>query len=354
MRRTCIRPAAAAFAIALLGALGAVAQAVPPKIPRVGFCGGFGDRTHIFHKKFVEGMRKRGWIDGNNVQILIPEGTIAPPGIRLRSCEEYMADKSLDVIVGGGEHDNPAYKTPMVKQIGRVSSTPLAKSSTRNVTGLTDEVDSALLLGKRIALLKEATGAENIFFLSARPQGPKVKPGIGTAEDLLPRTREVAKELGVKVLPVYFTKFEDFEPAFRTIAATPHSAAIFYMGMYWYEIQRDGLGVDHFIDKVRLPVMMPSPDWVQTRSNVPIAYGPSMIEAAERNSYFVDRILRGAKPAELPFEQIPYRLGIDVDAARFFGVDIPQSVLLQADILVPPHPRFKWMDSPSKTAAPDP
>ena len=340
--------------LALLAVFEALSQGTPKRLPRVGYCGGFGDRTHIFHKKFVEGMRKRGWIDGKNVHILIPEGTIVPPGIVLRKCEDYMADKDLDVIVGGGNHDDPAYNVPMVKTIGRVSATPLAKSATRNVTGLTDEVEFAALLGKRMALLKEATGAENIFFLVAQPSGPKVKPGVGVAEDLLPRTREVAARLGVQARLVTFTKFEDFEPAFRIIAATPRSAAIFQMGMYWFEIQRGGVAVDHFIDRIRLPVMMPSPDWVQATNKVPIAYGPSMVEGAERSSYFVDRILRGAKPAELPFEQMPYRLGIDLEAAKFFGMDIPQSVLLQADILVPPQPRFKWMEDPPKPGPPAP
>ena len=350
MRRTAI---ALVFACATLVAAGPAA-AQSSRLPRVGYCGGFGYRTHVFHKAFMEGMRKRGWIDGKNVQILIPEGTIALPGIVLKSCDDYMADKNLDVIVGGARHDDPAYKIPIVKQIGRVSETPLAKSSTRNVTGLTDEVDFATLLGKRMALLKEATGAENIFFFEARPPGPNVKPGVGAAEDLRPRTREVAASLGVKPRLVTFTRFEDFEPAFRVIAATPRSAAIFQMGMYWNKIQRDGLGVDHFINRHRLPVMMPSPDWVQTKSNVMIAYGPSMIEAAERNSYFVDRILRGAKPAELPFEQMPYRLGIDLETAKLLGVSIPQSLVLQADILVPPQPRFNWLDVPPAPGPPTP
>jgi ABC-type uncharacterized transport system substrate-binding protein len=225
-----------------------------------------------------------------------------------------------------------------------VLKTPLARSPTRNVTGTSEEPDIPFVRDKMMALLKEATGAEHIFFLNAPLPEANAKPGIGTEDRLAPQIREVARKLGVKVAPVNFTRFEDFEPAFRTMAATPRSAAIFNTGMTWYKLRSNGVGVDQYIDAHRIPTMMPSPDWVQTDDGVMIAYGTSWIEAAERSSYFVDRILRGAKPSDLPFEQLPYRLGINLDAARRLGITVPPSVQLQADILVPPHPRLKWVD----------
>ena len=330
------------LALALLVSLHAAAQAPPQRIAKVGFCGGFGDRTHVFHKAFEEGMRKRGWVDGRNLQILIPERPITPDGVASRSCDEYMADKELDVIVDGRRHDDPTYKVPIVGVLNDVLGTPLATSPSRKITGLSIASDGISATDKMMALLKEAVGAENIFLLYATPPGP----GAKRLEEPPPPIREAALKLGVKVHAVVFTKFEDFEPAFRMMAATPRGAAIFYQGMYWYKIISGHKGVDWYIHKHRLPVMMRSPDWVQTMDAVPFGYGLSMIEMAERKSHFVDRILRGAKPADLPFEQLAFRFGINVDAAKLYGITIPSSVLLQADIVVPPHPKFDWAKPP--------
>ena len=331
------------LAVATL-AFGAVApaQTSPKKMPKVGFCGGFADRTHVFHKAFAEGMRKRGWIDGKNVQILIPEGTMGRPGIFTQSCTEYMADRDLDVIVDGGRRDDPTYKVPMVGTLNDVLGTPLAASPTRRITGISIASDGISATDKMMALLKEALGAENIFLLYATPPGP----GADKLREPPPRVREAARTLGVNVHPVVFTKFEDFEPAFERMAGTPRSAAIFYQGMYWYKIWSGNRGADWYIHKHRLPMMMPSPDWVQAMDTTVFGYGLSMIEMAERKSHFVDRILRGAKPAELPFEQLPYRFGVNLNAAKLYGITIPASVLLQADIVVPPHPKFEWAKPP--------
>ena len=339
--------ARAVVAAALFVAFQATAQPTPQKLPRVGFCDGFGNPDHVFHKTFVFGMRNRGWEDGRNVRIVIPEGTITKEMVRLRSCEDYMADKGLDVVVMEG-FSNPNSKVPVVTALRNVAGSPLAKSTTRNVTGITEE-EHSLVQTKRMALLKEALGARTIAFIYARPAGPKVKPGIGRAEDLPAEIREAAAQLGVEAMPINFTAFEDFEPAFKIIAAKPRAALIFHTGMYWYKIRSNDVAVDQFIEKHRLPMMLPQPDWVQANNMTMIAYGVSFLERMERYSYFVDRILRGAKPAELPFEQLPNRLAINLDAAKSYGITVPHSVLLQADVVVPYDPRFDWVPPESQS-----
>jgi hypothetical protein len=69
-----------------------------------------------------------------------------------------------------------------------------------------------------------------------------------------------------------------------------------------------------------------------------IGYGFTKLDECDRHAYFVDRILRGAKPADLPFEQTQPRLAINVEAARLKGITFPQSILTMADWAVPPQP----------------
>lgn len=329
--------ATAAFVLAL----SASAQPTSGKVPRVGFCYGFGKAEHVFNKAFIRGMRDRGWEDGKNVQIFIPEGTTAPDSRVVSSRETYMADKRLDVYVGDRAKDADT-QVPRVALTNRVAGTALAMSKTRNTTGITIE-DFDSVLAKKMALLKEATGAEHIVRLFWRkPGGGRLKPGLGTEEDMPPDLREAARKLGVTIAPAMFTVHEDLEPTFKAIAARPRTALIFTNSMHWYEIRKNEVGVDQFMDKHRLPTMFAQADWPQTDGTVMIAYGPSFLEMMERLSYFVDRILRGAKPADLPFEQVQHRLAINLDAAKKHGITFPQSIVLQADIVVPHDPPFSW------------
>jgi len=327
------------FAVFLCAALSIAAQTKPVRLPRVGDCGNFGDPNHSFHKAFIAGMRKHGWEEGRNYQhVYVPEG---------RECKEYMAGQDIDVLVGD-QNEQPDPRVPVVTVVADVAGTPLAKSATRNITGLSLEDFKSIQI-KRMSLLKELMGARHIYFMYAVPpevlakRRPEVKAGIGPPEGLVEEYRDAAAKLGVTIAPVHFTKFEDFEPAFRGIASKARPALIFYTSGYWDKIMSNGVGVEDFIKKHRLPFIMPQPDWVQMNDTVLMAYGRSYLEERERLAYFVDRILRGAKPADLPFEALPLRLGINLDAAKAFGITVPASLIAQADILRPYAARTEWI-----------
>ena len=258
-------------AFALLAALDVPAQSSSPKVPRVGYCYGVGDPAHPWTRTFIEGLRKRGWQDGRNVRVvLMPLGSIKNEDFGLTgSCQTYMADQKLDVLVIPG-HREEHPKIPVVTELPGVAGSALARSMSRNVTGLTSYEEGWQLDAKRIALLKEAVGAERVMLLAARPSDPVARPN-----------------------PV------------------PELAPI-------------------------------------------IAYGVSMLDMIDRHAYFVDRILRGAKPADLPFEQEQPRLAINVDAARVKGITFPQTILTQAhwvvphqplpEVATPPEPPAPWID----------
>jgi putative ABC transport system substrate-binding protein len=337
-------------ALALMLAFEAAAQAPTP--PRIGYCFGVGDPGHMWTRSFIEGLRKRGWEDGRNVRVvLMPLGSINNDDFGLTgSCQKYMADKNLDVLVILG-HSDPQPKIPVVTKLGGVAGSALARSTTRNITGITVEIDTQLS-AKRIALLKEAVGAERVMGLFALPPGPNVTPGVAPVEEVSAEMREVARKLGIEIRRVNITKREDVEPAFKAMAAKPRTAVVFYDGPAW---GKDGVGIDYTLARLKyrkqLPFMGTLAHHVMGRPAIPeapfiIAYGYDTLDEIDRYAYLVDRILRGAKPADLPFEQTPLRLAINVEAAKKLGITFPQSILMQADSMVPHHPQFDWTATP--------
>ena len=340
---------------ALLTALGVAAQGPAAKVPRVGFCAGYGDPGHIFNKTFVQALRKLGWDDGRNVRIIMPPRGDWPN----KPCGDYMADKGLDVLVLEG-HSDPHPKVPVVTKLSGIAGSELARSKTRNITGVTREHGTWEEDSKRIALLKEAFGAERVLLLNAELPDPKVKPGVGATEDAPADLREAAKKLGVTIVPVTITKLEDLhDPILEAFARKPRTAAIAYDSPKWYKVgAAEEITFFRLKHRKRLPVMSMKPDWVLARSPFRvlesiIAYGTSYLDERERYAYFVDRILRGAKPAELPFEQTPNRLAINVDAAKLSGITFSPSILTQADWVVPPHPQFDWTTTPQPPPPPE-
>ena len=343
-KRRALPARAGIAALALLAALDVPAQATP-KVPRVGYCYGVGDPDHPWTRTFLEGLRKRGWEDGRNVRIvLMPLGSIKNEDFGLTgSCQAYMANQNLDVLVIPGHRDAHP-KIPVVTQLPDVARSELARSRSRNVTGLTSHHDGWDIEAKRIALLKEAVDPKRIMLLRARPSDPKVTPGIEPVEAVPGELRNVAGKLGIEVRMVTITKREDFEPAFKAMATGPRTAVIFYDAPGWAKV---GVIPDFPLARARywrqLPLMWSYPDPVARPNPVPelapiIAYGASKLDEIDRHAYFVDRILKGTKPADLPFEQTPYRLAINVEAAKAKGITFPQSILMQADWVVPHQP----------------
>jgi putative ABC transport system substrate-binding protein len=348
-------------ALALLAALDLAAQAPSPMVPRIGYCYGVGDPGHIWTRTFIEGLRKRGWEDGRNVRVvLMPLGSINNEDFGLTgTCQAYMADQNLDVLVIPGHRDAHP-KIPVVTQLPDVAGSELARSKTRNVTGLTSHHDGFEIEAKRIALLKEAVGARRIMLLRARPSDPKVTPGVEPVEALPVELRDVARKLGIELRLVSITKPEDFDPAFKAMSTAPRTAVIFYDAPGWAKVgARPELPLARAKYWRQLPFMWSYPDPVAQPNPIPelapiIAYGLSKLDEIDRHAYFVDRILRGAKPADLPFEQAPYRLAVNVEAAKQIGITFPPSILTQADWVVPhQHPQFDWTTTPQPPSPPE-
>jgi len=191
-----------------------------------------------------------------------------------------------------------------------------------NVTGLTI-TPTLETYAKQLQLLKEAVPrAKRIGFLW-NPANPTAPPVVRTVE-------EAARSLGVELQAVGARAPEEFEPAFRAITqARPHALLILQDSMFFAHYPR----LADLSIRRRLPTMHGAVEYAQAGGLM--AYSVNRADAYRRIAGYVDRLLRGANPAELPVEQpTKFELVVNLKTAKAHGVTIPQSLLLRADQVI--------------------
>src|SRR5262245_18788002 len=274
---------------------------------------------------FRQGLRELGYLDGKNISIehRYAEGKRD----RFPRLAAELAQLKVDVILTAGEFGVLAAKNatstiPIVFAVtedavesGLVSS--LARPG-GNVTGLT--VLAADLGGKRLELLKESfPAAVRVAFLwpSGGPRGNVPFTEMETS----------AKALGLKLQSLPVRGPDDFEHAFE--AAKREGVQAFVTSPTpAINARRDRI-VD-FAAKNRLPAIYAAPEFVDAGGLM--YYGPSYLDLFRRAANYVDKILKGAKPADLPVEQpTKFELLINLKVAKQMGVTIPPNVLYRAD-----------------------
>jgi putative ABC transport system substrate-binding protein len=193
----------------------------------------------------------------------------------------------------------------------------------RNLTGLTSEVGVTELNGKRLQLLREAVpSASRVAFLgqSSRPSDRSWRPATETA----------ARALGLTLFWVGADTPEQYEAAFAAIAK--HRVDALYV---------DGTAVNfgntrpitEFAAKLGLPAIYQFREAPEAGGLM--SYGSNLADLFRRAATFVDKILRGAKPGDLPIEQpTKFELVINLRAAKALGLTIPQPLLLRADEVI--------------------
>jgi putative ABC transport system substrate-binding protein len=190
-----------------------------------------------------------------------------------------------------------------------------------NVTGLASL--SAELVGKRLQLLKQVTPQATRLAALINPDNPGTQANVRALEHAAPA-------LGFAVQRIDFRNAADFDPAFRAAAATGAHAVL---------IQDDpftgvgGAAIGELSLKHRLPVIVGIPEVAD--AGALIAYGPDRIELHRRTAGFVDRILKGTRPADMPFEQpSTFELIINVKSAKALGVPLSQDLLARANRVI--------------------
>ena len=316
-----------AIAAGALGfALGAYAQ--PAKVYRIGYLASGTTQTG-FHMTFRQGMRDAGWVEGQNV---VTEYRFADEKAdRLADMAAELVRMKVDLIIAQPTRAAQAAKKatatiPIVMinagdpdKIGLVAS--LARPG-GNVTGTTFSVGLATI-AKGLELLKEAMPGVRVVGVLSNPANPAEPNAI---EEL----RKAAKNLDLQLEHARASSPGQFERAFAELSAKRVDAllvvaeALFFV--YREEIARLAL-------KHRLPSIHGMREMAEAGGL--IAYGPSLRESTRRAATFADKILRGAKPAELPVEQpTRFELVVNRTTAKQLAITLPQALLARADDVV--------------------
>lgn len=272
------------------------------------------------------GLERLGWVEGKNLRILwrSAEGRFE----RLPSIFNELASTPVDVIVAIGPGTSVAAKAtrsvPIVMVVSAGVLGPWVASLSRpdrNLTGLTVEAEGQE--GKRLELLKRTIPkATRIALLEEHG-------GCSAASNTL---KDAASALGLILVPIGFDSLDQLERAFADASAMRADAVLVCDGVwvwrYGYQRAINALALRH-----RLPIMHTAAGGADTGGLM--AYGVDMMVQYRRVPYYIDRILKGAKPADLPIEQ-PKTLefAVNLRTAKGLGITIPASVLVQADRVI--------------------
>ena len=277
---------------------------------------------------FREGLRQLGYVEGRNLILKFEwaEGQQE----RHPALARALVRLTPDVILTAGTPGTLAAKQatqsiPIVTAIaGDAVATGLVASLARpggNVTGLSTLAPE--LDGKRLDLLKEAVPKLSRVAVLRNPANPFTTVAWKAMQP-------AAKALGVKLQPVEASSPNDLDRALARIKAAPPDGLVLIVDRFLASYRAS---IVQFVVKNRLPGMFPYPEFAQEGGLM--AYGPDYADLFRRTATFVDKILKGAKPGELPIEQpTKFELVVNLKTAKALGLTIPQSVLIRADEVI--------------------
>jgi putative ABC transport system substrate-binding protein len=318
-------PALAIFALALLVAAPAGEAQPAGRVPRVGVLVAE-SASHPFTEAFRTGMRELGYVEGRNIAIewRYAEGLFS----RAVDFATEFVRLPVDVIVA---HHTPAVKASMnltssipivMAPAGAPLQTGLVKSLSQpggNVTGLSSM--EAELGSKRLELLHSIVpGLTRVAILGAKTD-PFTAPYVQDFQAMAPRN-------GLQVQAVLVDGPQEFDAAFAEIGGTGARAVVIQSLFQPYTTRIVELGIKH-----HLAVMSSYRD--TTQAGGLISYSADHAAYFKRAAIFVDKILRGAKPAVLPIEQpTTFELAVNLKTAKALGLTIPPAVLARADEVI--------------------
>jgi len=301
----------------------------PTKIPRIGYLGGVPPSANEARiEAFGQGLRELGYVEGKN--IVIEWRSSEGKTDRLPGLAAELVRLKVDVIVTGG---SPATRSareatvtiPIVMtQDGDPVGSGFVASLARpggNITGLSNF--SPELSGKRLELLKETVPRLSrvaVFGTSTTPGHAQV----------LKETELAAGAFGVKLQYVDVLGPKDIETVFQA-ASKGRADAVLALGGPILASQRTQIA--DFAVKNRLPGIYIATEYVEAGGLM--TYGVSITDLYRRAATYVDKILKGAKPADLPVEQPKkFEFIINLKAAKQIGLTIPPNVLVRADRVI--------------------
>ena len=303
-------------------------RAQATRVYRVGYLNSGTSNPRIF-RFFHDGLRELGWIEGQNIMIeyryaegradALPELANELTGLKVDAIVASPTPAALAArnatqtipIVGIG-FDNPV-------QHGLIAS--LARPG-GNVTGLSYAVGPEIF-GKDLELLKELVPGLRTVAVLSNPGGPN--HGI-----IVANVETAARSLGLKPLLFEVRRPEEFDSAFATMAAR-QAEAIFVVGDPMYGVHQARL--TELSLRYRLPAV--HTNRLHVEAGGLMGYGPSFPELWRRGAAYVNKILKGSKPADLPVQQpTRFELIINLKTARGLGLEVPAALLARADEVI--------------------
>lgn len=286
------------------------------------------DPTDRGARAFVHGLRDLGWVDGRNVAIhqRSAEGRRERLPALLRELVELPADV---IVTAGGPMAAAARQAtstiPIVAVGPDLVALGLADSLARpggNVTGIAFQI-GADLSGKRLQLLKRAAPSiKRVAYIRPRPASGQAPWAASTTE--------AARALGITLALAAVDSADDLDAAFAQLAR--HRPDAIWCSDSPVNINQRAR-IAAFALRERLPSLCGVRQFAE--AGTLISYATSLADAERRAAAYVDKILKGAKPGELPIEQpTRFELVINAKTAAALGLKLPQELLLQADEVI--------------------
>jgi putative ABC transport system substrate-binding protein len=299
----------------------------PGRLPTIGFLGqSTSSNWTQWTGAFVQRLRELNWIEGRNVAIEYrwAEG-------RSERLAEFAAEfvrLRVDVIVTGGSGAIAAKQvTSTIPVVFAVAVDPVGSGMVAslarlggNVTGLS--IQSSDLAGKRLELLREVLPGLRRFAIIANVAYSGAVLEIGEAQ-------AAARKLGIDVDVLEIRRAEDIAPAFGTLKNGAEALYVCPDPL----VNANHARVNILAVGARLPTIHAFRDFLAAGGFM--SYGPDNADLFRRAGDYVDRILRGAKPADLPVEQpTKFEFVLNLSTARALGLTIPPTLLARADEVI--------------------
>ncbi len=308
---------------------GAVRAQAPPSVRRIGLLSGFSPSVYAgSYPAFRLGLRDLGWVEGRNISI--EERYAEGSHDRLPDLAADLVRLDVDVIVTTATSDALAAKkaTTTIPIVMVAGGDPVANGLVEslarpggNVTGLSQMLQA--LGGKRLELLKEIVPKLSRVGVLWNPQSASAT--LGWKENQQP-----ARQLGLQLHSLEARSPSELDKAFEVaIVARAGALAILPDPVISTNLRR----IVDFAAKSRLPSIYQSSEFADAGGLV--TYGPDRADLFRRAAAYVDKILKGARPGDLPVDQpTKLELVVNLKTAKALGVTIPQSVLLRADRVI--------------------
>jgi putative ABC transport system substrate-binding protein len=296
------------------------------KLPMIGFMGTDAAIWSSWTTPFVQRLRELNWIEGRTVQIEYRWSEGRPE----RSAEfgaEFVRLKADVIVAYGIAVPTLKQATAVIPIVFAIANDPvsagLVASLARpggNVTGLSFQ--GADLAGKRLELLREVVPDLRRLAVMANAGSPEAV--LETS-----RVQTAARAFGMEVTPLEIRRAEDIGPAFEALKSQADALYVVIDSV----VNANRTRIITFALGARLPTIFGTRDYVQ--AGALMSYGPNFPAMFRRAAELVDKILHGAKPAEIPVEQADkFELIVNLTTAKAIGLKVSESFLLRADEVI--------------------